>query len=206
MFVIGLTGGIGTGKSAVAAVLHDLGAEVIDADLVGHQVYLKGAPGWRQVVSEFGRQVLSADGEVDRDLLGAVVFGDRQVLRRLNEIVHPLARVEVEEQLGEMRRGGVEVAVVEAILLVEAGWASFCDEVWMTVASEKVALRRVMRRSRLDAEAVRVRIRSQTSQRRRLPHADVTIENEGDLEQLLVAVRTVWNNRIPISGIQKKGT
>ena len=204
MFVIGLTGGIGTGKTEVAALLRDLGAEVIDSDRLGHQAYAKGSPGWRRVVAEFGRRVLTPDGQVDRSALGDLVFSDRQALRRLNAIVHPLIRDKVEERLGELERGGAEVAVVEAPLFVEAGWTPIVDEVWVTVAPDDEVVRRVTSRGGLGPEAVEARVGSQMSQQERLEHAHVTIANDGSRERLREKVHALWRDRIPSSRKKRK--
>ena len=99
MFVIGLTGGIGTGKSEVSRLLDTLGAEVIEADRVAHEAYAPGTPGWREVVEAFGEGVLDADGRIDRKRLGGIVFGDEQARERLNAIVHPIVRQLLEERI-----------------------------------------------------------------------------------------------------------
>ena len=131
MIVIGLTGGIGTGKSQVATILQDMGVEVINADVLGHQVYEPRTEGWREVVEAFGKDVLTPTGEVDRKKLGATVFSDPEALGRLNAIMHPRIYQMVEERLEGLKDEGRQVVVVEAALLVEANWVSLVDEVFI---------------------------------------------------------------------------
>src|SRR5262249_50408257 len=127
--VIGLTGGIGSGKSTVAAMLAELGADVIDTDKVGHDVYRPGTEGFRQVTQAFGRDILAADGTIDRRALAARVFADPDALRRLNTIVHPLIGLAVRDWLQRVQAGPKTTPiVVEAPVLMEAGW-QFFDEV-----------------------------------------------------------------------------
>src|SRR5919108_1809062 len=121
--VIGLTGGIGTGKSTVTRVLEELGAAVIDADKVGHQIYLPDLPAWREIVETFGPTVLNTDRTIDRQALGKVVFAAPEALRALNRIVHPKMFERIAELIAELRvRGGMKAIVVEAAVLMEANW------------------------------------------------------------------------------------
>lgn len=196
MKVIGLTGGIGTGKTEVSRILQGLGAEVISADAMGRQAYARGAEGWRRVVDEFGEGVLGPDGEVDRTKLGAAVFSDERRLRRLNAIVHPLIRSLVEKRLGELGDRGTRVAVIEAALLLEAGWVDMVDEVWVVTADEDTAVARAAARSGLKSEAIRARVGAQMPQSERVARADVVIENTGNLDRLRARVTEVWKNRI----------
>lgn len=182
MYVIGLTGGIGTGKSTVAKVLEELGAAVLNADLVGHEVYQPGRPAWQEIVDSFGRDVLAEDGTIDRKKLGATVFADSRKLRRLNRIVHPRMKGMMREKLAELARAGVRVAVLEAALLFDAGWDDLADEVWVTVAPPEVAARRAAERSGLPLEHVLERIRAQMSDEERIRRSRVVIDTSGELE------------------------
>ena len=197
MKIIGLTGGIGTGKSTVADILKGLGAEVINADLVGHEVYKKGTPGWDAVVREFGDGILGESREIDRKKLGAIVFADKKALEKLNAIVHPLLRDRIEELINEARRRGVGEVVLEAAILVESRWASLVDEIWVTDAREDLAVERVRNRSGLTEEAVRARINSQMPQSRRVLNADVVIDNNGSKDELQARVEAIWRDRVP---------
>src|SRR5206468_3529546 len=120
--LVGLTGGIGSGKSAVAGMLAELGAHVVDADAIGHEVYRPGSEGFARVVETFGERVVGADGAIDRRVLGAIVFGDRTQRAVLNRIVHPLIGVAIRDRIAAARADGFDhPIVVEAAILVEAG-------------------------------------------------------------------------------------
>ncbi len=196
MKIIGITGDIGAGKTEVSRILEGLGAEVISADAMGRLAYAPGTEGWRRVVEEFGEEVLAPGGEVDRTKLGVTVFSDERRLRKLNAIVHPLIRSMVEKRLEELGDRGAPVAVVEVVLLLEAGWAGLVDEVWVVAADEDVAVARAAARSGLELEAIRARARAQMPQSERVARADVVVENNESLESLRVRVSELWKNRI----------
>ena len=202
MFVIGLTGGIGTGKSEVSRLLGTLGAEVIEADRVGHEAYAPGTPGWREVVEAFGVGVLDADGRIDRKRLGGIVFGDEQARERLNAIVHPIVRQLLEERIAGLEREGARVIVIEVPLLIEAikqqsRWTRVLDEIWVVTAPVEQVVARVRARSGLDETAIRSRIGSQATERERIEHADAVIDNSGSLEGLKRKVTNLWCERAP---------
>ena len=192
MKVIGLTGGIGSGKSTVSRFLAELGAVIIDADKVGHEAFKPDTEGWREVAAAFGRQILAADGKIDRKKLGEIVFGNPDSLERLNRIMHPRIHSIVKAQLEKYQRQGVEIAVLEAPLLIESGWASTVDEVWVTVASEATVLRRLQERMGLSKPQSLARIRSQLSPEERARHADVIIDTDCDLDELKARVEELW--------------
>jgi len=192
MKVIGLTGGIGSGKSTISKFLAEMGAVIINADEVGHEALKPDSEAWHQVVAAFGRQVLSADGSIDRQKLGEIVFGHPGGLSRLNRIMHPRMYDMVRERLEEHRRRGAGVVVLEAPLLLEAGWTSLVDEVWVTTAPEAVVLERLKRRSGLSPTESRSRIRSQLSPAERVKHADVVIATDVTPEQLRSRLKALW--------------
>jgi dephospho-CoA kinase len=192
MKVIGLTGGIGSGKSTVSRILAELGAVVMDADKVGHQAYQPGTETWKDVVAAFGKEVVAADGSIDRRKLGAIVFGDPEALKRLNQIVHPRMYDMMAEQIEEYRQQGVNVVVLDAAILIEANWTPLVDEVWVTVASEPTVVRRVRERTGLPEEQIRSRIRSQLSNEERKKQASVVISNDGGLHELRAKVVELW--------------
>ncbi|MDH5695427.1 MAG: dephospho-CoA kinase [Dehalococcoidia bacterium] len=201
MKVIGLTGGIGSGKSTVSQFLAELGAVIIDADKIGHEAFKPGAGLWREVVAAFGRQILAPDGDIDRKKLGRIVFANAEALARLNQMVHPRIYEMVKAEIEQYRRRGVEVAILEAPLLIDvplsmkAGEPSLLDEVdevWVTVAAESMVLRRLKEKLGLSEQESLARIRSQLSPEARLKHADVVINNDGDLSQLKQKVRDLW--------------
>ncbi len=192
MRVIGLTGGIGSGKSVVSQELQELGAVLIDADSVGHEAYQPGTETWREVVAAFGEQVLAPDESIDRKKLGGIVFGSPESLVRLNQIMYPRMHQMMGDRIEEYRRQGVGVVVLEAAILLEAGWDRLVDEVWVTVASEPAVVQRVRQRTGLPEEQIRSRIRSQLSGEERAKHADVVINNDGSLEELRDRVKELW--------------
>ena len=193
MIVIGLTGGIGTGKSEVARILEEIGAYIIDADRLGHSAYLPHSEIWEEVVKEFGDGVLLPDEEIDRKKLGSIVFNDPVQLAKLNEIMHP--------RMGQMVANIIEgldaeVVVVEAALLLEAGWDALVDEVWCTGASEDVVIDRLKARNGLNEEEAQKRINAQMSVDERKSRSQVMIENNGDLAQLTTVIEQIWENRV----------
>jgi dephospho-CoA kinase len=192
--VIGLTGGIGAGKSTVTQMLEELGAAVIDADKVGHQIYLPDLPAWREILDTFGTTVLNADRTINRQALGKLVFADSEVLRTLNRIVHPKMFDRMAELIAELRaRGGMKAIVVEAAVLIEANWMPLVDQVWVVVASETVVVDRLAKQRNLSPEQVHTRIAAQLSNDERLKHAHVVIRNDGSLEQVRSTVRQAWD-------------
>jgi dephospho-CoA kinase len=197
MKVIGLTGGISSGKSTVAQFLAELGAVIIDADKVGHEAFKPGTKLWREVTAAFGEQILTTDGEIDRQKLGEMVFADPKRLSQLNEIMHPRMSEMVRAQLEDYRRQGVAVAVLEATLLIEAGgeWIKLVDEIWVTVASESTVLKRLMERSGLSEAESLARIRSQMPPTEKVRHADVVINTECSLDEMKVKVSELWHER-----------
>ena len=196
VLVIGLTGGIGTGKSAVTRALASLGASVIDADIVGHEAYRPHQGIWQEVVQAFGEGILQPDGEVDRKALGAIVFSQPGARATLNGIMHPWMAKEIERRIDRMRQHGVEVVVLEAALLIEAGWQRLVDELWVTTAGEEEAVERVSRRSGLSEEQVRGRMATQMPVAEKIEQADVVIDNSGSLEDLQLRVTQEWNGRV----------
>ncbi|MBN2240013.1 MAG: dephospho-CoA kinase [Dehalococcoidales bacterium] len=192
MKVIGLTGGIGSGKSTVAQILAEFGAKVIDADKVAHEVFNPGTEGLKEVVKVFGEDVLTEDGEINRKKLGEKVFNNPEALETLNNIIHPRAYELVKGRLDDFRRQGVEYVVLEVILLVEAGWDHLADEIWATQVSEEVVIQRLKQQRGLTREEVLARIHSQTPNEERAKFADVVITNDGDYDELKTTVEKHW--------------
>ena len=192
MKVIGLTGGIGSGKSTVSQFLAELGAIIVDADKVGHEALKPGSEVWQQVVNEFGESIVVSSGAIDRAKLGELVFGNSEARARLNRIMHPPMYNTVKARLEEYRRKGVKVVVLEAPLLVEAGWTSLVNEVWVTVAPEATVLRRLRERSGLSEQESRARIHSQLPTEERMRRADVVIDTDGSLDELKARVNELW--------------
>jgi len=193
MHVIGLTGGIASGKSLVAAFLKQLGAEIINADAVGHQVIMPGKPAYGDLIETFGRAILNEDGTVDRKKLGAVVFDDPEKLRLLNKITHPRIFIEIEEKLNSIR-GALPhtVVVVEAALLFEIGLGSLVDEIWVVEADPEVQVRRLMKRNNLTEEEAWDRVNAQMPSVSRIARADRVVYNNSGVEELFRKVLEIW--------------
>jgi dephospho-CoA kinase len=197
MKTIGLTGGIGAGKSTVSQMLAELGAFVIDADKVGHEMYLPGKEAWRQVVAEFGRDILAADQTIDRKKLGAVVFASDAARKKLNAIVHPLMFHDIRRRVTEKRAEGfTQPIVVEAAILIEANWLPLVDEVWVVVTGKSAVIERVAVQRGLSAHDTEARIASQLSDSERLKYAHVVIRNDGSREDLKKQLSTAWERLV----------
>ena len=192
MKVIGLTGGIGSGKSTVSKLAEEMGAFILDADKVGHEAYTPDSETWREVVAAFGDEIVAEDRSIDRRKLGAIVFADPAALERLNGIMHPRMFDMMKAKLDEQHRQGTKIVVLEAAILIEANWTPLADEVWVTVASEPVVVARVKERTGLPEEQIRSRIQSQLSNEERVRHADVVISNDGGLDELRAEVSRLW--------------
>ena len=193
MYVIGLTGGIGTGKSVVAEILREQGVVILDADRVGHEVYLSGQPAYEDIIAEFGQDVVAEDGTIDRRKLGPIVFADPAKLARLNAITHPRMKEMMRERLAEAERAGTRVAVLEAALLFDAGWNDLTGEVWVTVVDAETAARRASERSGIPVKQVLERIqKAQMASDERIRRSDVAIDTSGTLEDTRRRTLGTW--------------
>lgn len=190
--VIGLTGGIGTGKSTISRYLEELGAGVIDADKVGHEALKPGTPAWRDVVDTFGQGVVDSSGEIDRKQLGQIVFGDEQAREKLNRIMWSRIWEMIAVRIDGFNQKNTNVVVVEAFGLVEAGWDKLVDQVWVTIASEKAVLERLKKQREMPETEILSRIKSQISPQERARNADVVIQNEGDPGEVRAKVKEYW--------------
>jgi dephospho-CoA kinase len=196
MRVIGLTGGIASGKTLVSQQLAQLGATVIDADKLGHESYRRGTDTYRAVIEAFGQDVAGPDGEIDRKALGAKVFSDPDdsaARKRLEAIVWPAIRALAKERIQELRARATPVVVLEAAVLIEADWLDIVDEVWLVLTSPEVARQRLIERNGVTAEQAGARIAAQLTNDQRRPYAQVVIENNGSLEELQRAVSDAWS-------------
>jgi len=192
MLKVGLTGGIGSGKSAVAAELAAYGATVVDADAIAREVVEPGTPGLEAVVAEFGDRVLTPDGRLDRPRLGEIVFADEASLTRLNAIVHPLVGERSAQLMEEAVAAGVEVVVYDVPLLVENGLGPLYDLVVVVDAPDAVRVERVTANRGMPREQVEARIRAQADRDTRLAAADLVVDNSGTREELTERVAELW--------------
>lgn len=191
--IIGLTGGIASGKSTVAQALGDRGAHIIDADKLGHTAYLADSAAFDQVVAAFGTDIVADDGEIDRRKLGGKVFGNEAALKQLTDIVWPAIRAMAEKEIANAQRAAPErIVVLEAAVLIEADWLDLADQIWVTVVEPAVAIERACARDNLSADAVQTRLDAQLSNDERRSYADHVIDNSSDQAHLLAQVESLW--------------
>lgn len=193
MLTIGLTGGIGSGKTTVSKILAELGAPIIDADKVGHAIYAPGGPAYADMIAAFGNGILADDRTIDRSKLGPIVFTDPAALKRLNSIVHPKMYARLREMIDAMRAAGeTRPIVVEAAILIEANWLPLFDEIWLIVASQERVIDRVQRDRGLARVQVEARIKAQLSDDERRKHTSIVISNDGTIDDLRAKLAETW--------------
>lgn len=191
--VIGLTGGIASGKSTAARHLETRGARMIDADKLGHRAYEPDTEAFRKVVEAFGEDIVGDDGQINRRALGGKVFGNPGELDRLTGIVWPEIRKMALAEIDAARTEGKAKAVVlEAAVLLEAGWQDIVDEVWVVYADREQAIARAMARDGLDEAAVSARIDAQMTNEQRIEQSDVAFENATTAEALCERLDERW--------------
>lgn len=194
LIVIGLTGGIASGKSTVTALLKEKGAVIIDADKIAREIMSKGEPAWFEVLNYFGDEILNDDrSDIDRKKLASIVFSDKAKLEALNNITHPKIIEEIKKQVEEYKKAGKKIIVIDAALLIEAGLDKIVDEVWVIAANEDVQLQRLMAREKdiTKDEAVK-RIKSQMPLAEKLKFADRVIDNNSNIEETKNQVDKIW--------------
>jgi dephospho-CoA kinase len=192
VITVGLTGGIGSGKSEVSRLLAERGAVVIDADLLAREVVERGTPGLERIIAEFGPEVLQPDGSLDRAALGTRVFSDPEALARLNAIVHPLVGERTAQLLEQASKSGAEVVVHDVPLLVENGLAQMYDAVVVVAASPQTQLDRLVRLRGMSAQEARQRIDAQAPLAAKLEVATHVLRNDGPLDELAPQVDQLW--------------
>lgn len=191
--LVGLTGSIGSGKSYARRHLEDFGACCVDADALGHRVYSGGGDGFNAVVAEFGPRVVdSASGAIDRKALGKIVFADKDAMSALTRIVWPRIVPLVSAEFMRAPRGSV--GVLEAAVLIEAGWVSMVDEVWLTTVPRAEAVVRVVERNHVSVEVASERLNAQLSDAERGKHASVVIDTSGPVAATRELLRYAWND------------
>jgi dephospho-CoA kinase len=199
VLTVGLTGGIGSGKSEVSRLLARHGAVVVDADLIAREVVEPGTPGLARLVAEFGAEVLRGDGTLDRPALGARVFADPAALARLNAIVHPLVGERTAELLREARASGATVVVHDVPLLVENNLADSYDAVVVVAARPQTQLDRLVRLRGLPEAEARQRLDVQAPLADKLAVATHVVQNDGPLEDLAPQVKQLWADLVALS-------
>jgi dephospho-CoA kinase len=193
MLTIGLTGGIGSGKTTVTKILAELGAPIVYADKVGHAIYAPGGPAYADMIAAFGNGILADDRTIDRTKLGPIVFADPAALKRLNSILHPKMYARMREMIDAMRAAGeARPIVVEAAILIEANWLPLFNEVWLIVAAKERVIDRVERDRGLARVQVEARIKAQLSDDERRKHAAIVITNDSTIDDLRATLAATW--------------
>lgn len=194
MKVIGVTGGIGSGKSAVVNYLQELGAKTLDADITARQVVEPGSPALQEIIEEFGDNVVSTTGHLDRNKLGSIVFNNKEKLDILNGIMHKYI-VELIIRTVELERkaGKAEVFVIEAAIPLKHGFLDISDEIWAVVCDDEIRINRIMQRNGISREKALSIINSQIPTKEYIALADIIIENNGSPEELKVSVVKAFN-------------
>lgn len=192
MRVIGLTGGIASGKSTAARTLAELGARIVDADQVARDIVAPGQPALAEIVRAFGRDVLLPDGTLDRKKLGAVIFADPDQRRTLNAITHPRIAVETQARLGKLRAENVPVAVYEAALLVENGVHHGLDGLIVVACDEATQLERLVERDGLSPDEARARIAAQAPVADKIAAATWVVDTSGPVSDTRKQLARIW--------------
>lgn len=192
--VIGLTGGIASGKSTVSAKLKELGAVVIDADLLARDVVRKGEMAYNRIVQCFGADILLPNGEINRKKLGSIVFSDKEKLALLNSITHPEIINRIKKRIRELKAEGIKVIVLDAAILIEMGLHKYVDSVWVVTVDRDTQIKRLIERDKFDYREAENRINSQFSNEVRKKYADVIIDNNRPIEEVGKRLEELWNN------------
>lgn len=193
MRIIGLTGGAATGKSTVSRILRDLGACIIDVDLIGREVVERGSPCLEKIAAQFGTDMLLKDGSLNRKRLGNVVFQDKDKLGQLNAIVHPVMVSIVKEQIKKQREGGkVRAVVIDAAILIEMGLHELVDCLWLVRIDKETQVKRLMGRDGMTLDKAENIINAQMPIEEKMKYADVVIDNTGTIKDLEYIVRRLW--------------
>lgn len=184
MKIIGLTGGIGSGKSTVARSLQKHGFPIVDADLIAREIVEPGQPALAELTKEFGADILNTDGSLDRGLLASRAFENKETTQRLNNITHPRINQRTQELFDEARENGAEAVIYDMPLLIDKGLHKDMDATIVVHAAEHVRLERLTTKRGLDVDDVRRRINAQIDDETRKQHADILLDNNGTAEDL----------------------
>ncbi|KAH0948898.1 hypothetical protein HN011_006343 [Eciton burchellii] len=189
-YIIGLTGGIASGKSSVAEKLQKLGAGLINCDKLAHDLYLPGKDCFHAIIKHFGSSILDSNGFIDRKILGDIVFNDKEQLEKLNKLIWPLILREAEKQINILFSKGYEIIVIEAAVLIQAKWQNICHEIWSCIIPQNEAIKRVMDRNGLSEEEAKLRIQIQP-------------DNTEQIKEANVVISTIWSHEITQKQVEK---
>jgi dephospho-CoA kinase len=195
MHIIGLTGGIASGKSTVSRHLAQLGARIIDADQIARDIVAPGKPALGEIVREFGKDMLLPDGSLNRAALGKLVFGNTVIRERLNQITHPQIRADILEIISRYHGKDYlnEIVIIDAPLLIETGYVPLVEAVWLVAVDEETQIKRLMIRDGYTREEAEARLKSQMSLQNKLAFANQVIDNSGTVEHTIAQVNDLWD-------------
>ncbi|NJD91432.1 MAG: dephospho-CoA kinase [Geobacter sp.] len=205
MRVIGLTGGIASGKSSVAALVSTLGIPVIDADQLARDVVMPGSAALARVADCFGNGVLDSSGALDRAALAEIVFAETDARKKLEAILHPAIKLLAEERLAELRERGEQVVFYMAPLLIEAGAVDRVDEIWVVYVDRETQISRLMARDQLDRDGAEKRIASQMPMDEMRKYGRVVIDNSGTMAELVKQVEVICSREFGMVGKKEAG-
>ncbi len=193
MRVIGLTGGIASGKSTVSEILKELGAVIIDADIISRKVVSKGEQAYEKIIQCFGKDILMPNGDINRKKLGNMVFSNKEKLNILNSITHPEIVRLVRQEIELLRKNMCRVVVVDAAILIEMGLHRYVDQVWMVTVNRETQIQRLMERDKFAYEDSINRIKAQLTNEQRMEYADIIIDNNKPISEVRKFIGEIWN-------------
>ena len=196
MKVIGLTGGIASGKSTVSDMLKELGASIIDVDLIARQIVKKGEKAYNEIVENYTEKVLLPSGELNRKMLGDIVFSDPEKLRLLNSITHPEIINRIKEDIARLKEEKVKLIVLDAAILIEMNLQKLVDEVWLVTVDVETQIKRLVERDRFSLTDAANRVNSQFPNEKKLKYADVQIDNNAPIQEVRERIKELWNNTV----------
>jgi dephospho-CoA kinase len=202
--IIGLTGGIASGKSTVSAFLRELGAPIIDADEISRALTAQNGPALPRIAARFGAELIDQQGRLDRRALSLRVFGDEEERQALNAILHPMVQAEMQRQIEELRLKGARIAVLDVPLLFESGMEGMAERTWLVACPMETQLSRLMARDRLSREEALLRIKSQMPLDEKKKRADLLIDSSRSLCEMREEIQRLWRNELALYENPKK--
>jgi len=194
MYIIGLTGGIASGKSTVSVMLAEFGAYIIDADQIARTVVMPNQPAWNEIVAHFGSGILLSDGNINRKVLGEKIFRDKLERLSLEKITHHYIENQVKKSIAEAELLGKSIVVLDVPLLFEIGWHKMVDEIWVVDVEKEMQVSRLVARNKLSHEQAMDRIDAQMNLAEKVKQADVVIDNNLNIEETRRQVAVAWGN------------
>jgi len=197
--IIGLTGGIVSGKSTVALMFKDLGAKIVDADKLGHSVILPHEPAWEKIVKIFGKDVLQNDLTIDREKLGKIVFANQSLLKKLNDITHPEITKIIKKEIDSLKNktyNQKKILIIDAALIYEAKIDRLMDKIIVVYIDEDEQIKRLIKRNNLSKDEALQRIKSQMPMKEKVKMADYVIDNSNSLDKTKKQVEKIWKNLV----------